>query len=654
MLPHAIGGQVNSQDLNDNFSYLDSEKLGKDELTYLNIKDNGALGDGVMDDTLAIQSILDNLQDGDEVVIPFGEYLVNKNTALLDFPNNDQPCLLLRGKKNIRILAHGATFKTNTHGQGVLELQLCENVVIEGLKVEGHGSFPALDGTTGRGEKGTSTAGYPTQQQWGFYKNNAADLGHGSFGGGYIGNAGIGIMIHRGCKNIRFIRCEAAGFNYSGFGVGHNGDYNPTFLNYADSENILFENCIGTDNYSSNFHFLAVDGGKLVNCVSERAGHPNALYTHDAVDPGYGVTLIGSDWSNSKNVEILNSTFKDDKRKGIDVHGGDGVRIHGNRVENAIMSGIFAKSTSVNMPVKNVSIEGNTVVNSSYHAQSFGAILIGGLNGVNYSKANAYFNGIVSKNKLINCGNGIICSPYDTLEISNNTVDGVDNRATVPFEGIRAGTLASAEKNYNGNIKGNIVNSRGNALMTQGVTVRYLQEGHVNDNIIILENDAAGTGLYLVACENVNAVDNYAKLLNNGTAIADTQTKGKVSNIGLGGTPSVKQTTGQVIHFLLTCNGGDGTKTYFSGANLVASVVSNTYGIAINLQGVSKGVRPFSNVSIASSDGIKNASEVVHSYFYNRTANDAQVIIGVKANAGAGHSPLNTLTNGTIEIKIEL
>jgi len=654
MLPHAIGGQVNSQDLNDNFSYLESEKIGKQELMYINAKDTGALGDSVTDDTLSLQAIFDSIQDGDEVIIPNGVYIVNKNTNLTDFPNNDQPCLLLRGKKDIRIIAHGAKFKTNTHAQGILELQLCENVVVEGLKLEGRGSFPALDGTTGRGEKGTPDAGYATQQQWGFYKNNAANLGHGSFGGGYIGNIAVGALVHRGCKNIRFIGCEAKGFNYTGFGVGHNGDYNPNFLNYADSANVIFEKCIATDNYSSNFHFLAVDGGKMINCVSERSGHPNALYTHAAVDPGYGVTLIGSDWSNSKNVEIMNSTFKDDKRKGIDVHGGDGVRIEGNTVSNAIMSGIFAKSTSVNMPAKNITIEGNTIINSSYHSASFGAILVGGLNGVDYSKANAYFNGKVSKNKIINCGRGIICAPFDTLEISDNTIDGVDNRATVAFEGIRAGTLAFAERNYNGIVRGNVVNSRGHALMTQGITARYLEEGNVNDNIIILENDAVGTGLYLVACGDVNAVNNYAKLLNAGTAIADTQTRGRVSNTGLGGAPSVKQTTGQVIHFFITCNGGDGTKTFYSGANLVESVVSNSNGLAINLQGVSPGVRPYASVSIASPDGIKNASDVLHSYFYNRSASSSQVVIGIKSGPSSGHSPFNTLTTGSLEIRIEL
>jgi Pectate lyase superfamily protein/Periplasmic copper-binding protein (NosD) len=87
----AIGGEIVSQDLNDNFSYLDSQKVGKDYFTYLNVMDYGASGDGVADDTLPIQLALDEAKDNAHtvVLIPKGTYkqtdyfIVYENTTIL-------------------------------------------------------------------------------------------------------------------------------------------------------------------------------------------------------------------------------------------------------------------------------------------------------------------------------------------------------------------------------------------------------------------------------------------------------------------------------------------------------------------------------------------------------------------------------------------
>lgn len=63
----ALAGEIKSQILNDNFSYLDSEKLGKSSLSFVNVMDLGAVGDGVADD---YQIIMDALATYKNVAVP--------------------------------------------------------------------------------------------------------------------------------------------------------------------------------------------------------------------------------------------------------------------------------------------------------------------------------------------------------------------------------------------------------------------------------------------------------------------------------------------------------------------------------------------------------------------------------------------------------
>lgn len=70
-----ISGEIQSQPINDNFSYINN----KINDFWTNVKDYGAVGDGITGDTAAIQLAIDT---GNKIYIPEGTYLI---TAALTF-----------------------------------------------------------------------------------------------------------------------------------------------------------------------------------------------------------------------------------------------------------------------------------------------------------------------------------------------------------------------------------------------------------------------------------------------------------------------------------------------------------------------------------------------------------------------------------------
>jgi hypothetical protein len=73
----AIGGEVTSQKLNDNFSYLDSNL----SIAVLDVQNKGAKGDGITDDSPFIQSAIDNLSGNCFILVPDGTYLLNTDVV---------------------------------------------------------------------------------------------------------------------------------------------------------------------------------------------------------------------------------------------------------------------------------------------------------------------------------------------------------------------------------------------------------------------------------------------------------------------------------------------------------------------------------------------------------------------------------------------
>lgn len=290
----------------------------------------GAYGDGEHDDTLQCQRALDISS-----IVNFGNhYLVSKGDV--SKYGDSASCLMLNDNQHI----HGVgTIHSNVHGQGVIGIDGKNNVTVEGVTLKGYGQFPILDGTTGRGEKGTSAQGYNTSGFWYYHFNNSYDTSartdHTSYGtgapwgtfgnGGFFGNIGSGILVTGASENIFIDKVKASGFNGAGITVGHYGDT-------ALRKNVKITDCILHGNYSAGIDMYNYSGLLIDGCTIYDIGHPDALPTDTYQDPGYGTACSISD--SAKKTIISNNNIHDCVRKGIDAHGVDTVIITGNEIDD--------------------------------------------------------------------------------------------------------------------------------------------------------------------------------------------------------------------------------------------------------------------------------------------------------------------------------
>ncbi|MEJ9314773.1 poly-gamma-glutamate hydrolase family protein [Priestia megaterium] len=111
----------------------------------------------------------------------------------------------------------------------------------------------------------------------------------------------------------------------------------------------------------------------------------------------------------------------------------------------------------------------------------------------------------------------------------------------------------------------------------------------------------------------------------------------------------------RLIHLRLSISNGAASIIYRKGSAYVASVVSDTNGIKINLKNVPSDTVPFMSLVPVSSEGFKTTAETYSTYQYQRQYNSNYVIIGFKESPGSNtHIPMTNIASGVAEIKINL
>lgn len=292
--------------------------------------------------------------------------------------NGGQACLIFREKKDIVIDLRGAELFTETYAQGIIDLYKCENVTIIGGKLTGGAyiretgeyKWIPLDGTTGRGEKGYTTAGFNTTSlipDIGTSRNNqfitenqtAGGYGGqfpqfdgttstkwGTWRGGQIGTQGYAICVIGG-RNIEISHTETHGFNGGSFilGIQRTLDGSKSFARISTTESRKYtpqlvnihDNYLH-DNYAGGCHMERAIQVFFRDNLVMRMGHPNASVADEFVDPGYGFSTSRA--MPCFDYDVSNNTFTSCYRKGIDTHQGTGFRFSGNKIWGTKYHGI--------------------------------------------------------------------------------------------------------------------------------------------------------------------------------------------------------------------------------------------------------------------------------------------------------------------------
>lgn len=402
--------------------------------TIKSVKDYGAVGDGTTDDTQAIVDALDDLEDGDKLYFPAGDYIIysdyENNTTNPSYPLDK--CLKLVDKKNITIFGDGEVSRIRPPLQGVapsklyfpttLSIKGCEDIEIYGLTIESKGeSYGDVD----------SASSVSSSQR--------PDFGITNGGHAILTMNSKGVVIH----DIWARYCGSCGVVY--FSSIENCIIRDSFINAAS----LGYACIAQDEFmyhsTTNNHYLLVDGcimhketryqpenGSVQICSSSYSSK-GGVYTEGAENTQLKCDVINCSISNCRGSSpnysdgnaiafahtdgtIKNNVLRD-TYNGIRVYtynANQRVVIENNTME-VLWNGIVENST-INQ-ASYIDVIGNTIVNANetppetarswlkFNAGIVQRTYVGVrwniLNNVITSKVGAYFVQWVSRTKML-------------------------------------------------------------------------------------------------------------------------------------------------------------------------------------------------------------------------------------------------------------
>jgi hypothetical protein len=518
-------------------------KMNKGELV-INPRDYGVIGDGVADDTAAIQALFDSLTPGIVVQFPPGTYKHDK--------------LVITNKSRFTILAHSARFLAQTRTDRYFRLIGCADFSIRGL--DSSGSF------TGQG-------GYPTRalsiedstrfEVEGCYLHDSEGPGilmQNSTHGRILGNlivrsAKDGIHMTRGCRHISVVNNI----------IEQSGD-----------------DCIAVVSYNSD-----AAPCEDITITSNEAWHSLSR----------GIVVVGGN-----NVSIAGNTIREPRNGGIyiamegptsyDTRRVSNVSITGNTILGANTYGqtltyaaIHIVGNGAGREVDGITISGNTIADSNWHGMLIGS----GSAGV--------YNVNVTGNTVRNSGStGIYVQVVTDIIISSNLTEtskteGIATIGSLGLLAIMGNTIADAYKD-------SVASSR-RAIFASSPA---LSRGSVAGNVILDRINNLTVGVDYGSATNLTAYGNTSDKIHGSFAIASNQPfivpgsallAGAQLTSGLGGglgvvgirnantAPSSNPTSGGILYVV------DGVPVWRTSGGSVAKLAGNMTAVTADYAALS-------------------------------------------------------------------
>lgn len=534
--------------------------------------------------------------------------------------------LVFNNLKNVNIDLNRAKFTINKHGYGCIELNNCENITIKNGELKGSGIYEVYSWENDN----LTNEKYIYRNEWGLYRNGELTSSQ-NYNNGNLGNFGIGLLIHNGCKNIIVDNVRAHNFNGCGIAIGFIGDgYNSSHtVNYSD--NITIKNCECYDNFDSGIQILQVKNYFINNNKCYNNGHPNAKICDTFCDPGYGICIRGNLFC-AENGIIENNKLYNNKRKGLDAHAGKNFKFINNYIEGSYTAGIEVTRYGDN-PIENYEIIGNKLINCAKggnasstrntcilaDAETLGivknnTIINSAKNNISTSSNRAIeaWKGkkIIEGNTIIDSGENecIVCSQqFSYSSIANNIILSSSSKMGIKIQG------DSDKPNLYANINNNHINS------VQGIFLRYLNDGTCKNNSF--------------DCSAQEITYNYGNVISSGnTNIKNMTYNNHIANLGT----NIGKT------YIIPITFKDGVINMIDSCKVVKNIESIDKGIRINLKNKFIGG---CGVSVSSSDGNN-----LYQNIYIRNTSDYYIEIGIGTTLSSLGVAGNTISNLGIHV----
>lgn len=490
----------------------------------VNIRDFGAVGDGITDDTLAIQEAID--------------YVKTIGVGTLVFPDNDYNItqISLINAENIVIVSNGGTIKQTTPQlNGAIYINGSSNIMIKGLILKGNGIAD------------TGTSGYNNH---GIYVINSSNI---TIKENDIANMSSGGILINSSDDVRITDNNLYG-NMGMFDIAYG---------YAEPVKPLSNAWIVNNNCTSqNRYGVFVQGyGKNVvvtgNTVKDKYEYGILVYRKDAVDVGgevwENIIVTGNVIENVSNNTIDVLSYKNGM--GIYLQTAEKVTCSNNVVRNVLQNRTEIPTYRTLLPAA-ISIGGTREISCVGNVIDGSGVDGIGISNVEFASkgsivANNVLTGITKRGINLNGAQNVIVSANtlegvyadDSLGIISSSVGNLNNekitlKGNVIVSGFKTGISVIGIDNTNSRdiiVTDNTISGCLYNFLTSDMVDGFIAKG----NMIIADNTNQNSGNYAILinkCFNFSVSNNIAKgdntySLNKGIGVKTSEFGHVSSNI---------------------------------------------------------------------------------------------------------------------------